>query len=135
MTNEKPGEFSVLVNSMSSEETRLMLKDNEIQTSIGLVNPVILPVEVAAAHPNLGAYVSVIVSLFVSAILLVPLIVIPGLILFVLPTEIYLLGQVYDGAAEIRSRHEKSSPAIDLEKASKEVEDARIRAYGAHLAP
>ncbi|TFG06488.1 hypothetical protein EU522_01570 [Candidatus Thorarchaeota archaeon] len=110
-----------------------MLKESEVQMNIGPINPVILPLDVVpAAPPNYGASLRVAVGLLVASLLLVPLLVLPGLVVAVLPAEIYLLGQVYDGIVDLRSKDEESS-ATALREADDKTESARIRVYGSRV--
>ncbi len=68
-----------------------------------------------------------------AIVMIVPLTIVPGLIMVVLPAEIYVLGRVYDNVVELRSRKDEISGTTDLERANEENEEVRVRTYGTHL--
>jgi len=85
------------------------------------------------AQQNVGAVLQTIAGAVLAIVMIVPLTIIPGLIMVVLPAEIYVLGRVYDNIVETRFRKDSISETTDLERANEENEEARVRTYGAHL--
>ncbi len=66
--------------------------------------------------------------------LLIPLSIRPGLILVILPAEIYLVGQIYDNLVESKSGKSSAVEHSAFEDASQENEKVRARVYGARTA-
>ncbi|NHJ13074.1 MAG: hypothetical protein EAX95_05320 [Candidatus Thorarchaeota archaeon] len=134
--NEPAGELVPPANLLPSEISTHVMKDAEIQTSVGLVNPVIEPINVVARTPfHYGVFLRIMVGLAAAILLLVPLASLPGLIVAVLPLEIYVIGLVYDGVLMVRSKNEDRSEVPEIEKATEECEKGRVRVYGARLLP
>jgi len=85
------------------------------------------------AQQNVGTVLQTIAGAVLAIVMIVPLALIPGLIVVVLPAEIYVLGRVYDNVVEMRSRKDDISETTELERANEENEEVRVRTYGAHL--
>lgn len=85
------------------------------------------------AQQNVGTVLQTIAGAVLAIVMIVPLTLIPGLIMVVLPAEIYVLGRVYDNVVEMRSRKDDISETTELERANEENEEVRVRTYGAHL--
>jgi len=98
------------------------------------VNVVEPPQQTAVlAQRNVGTVLQTLAGTVLAIAMIVPLTIIPGLIIAVLPLEIYVLGRVYDNVVEIRSRRDDADVTKDLERANEENEEVRVRTYGAHL--
>ncbi|MFX1415429.1 MAG: hypothetical protein ACFFC0_01405 [Promethearchaeota archaeon] len=96
---------------------------------------VVAPSQHAAvvARYDVSPVLQTIAGAALAIVMIVPLTIIPGLIMVVLPLEIYVLGRVYDNVVEMRSRKDDISDTVDLERANEENEEVRVRTYGAHL--
>jgi hypothetical protein len=77
------------------------------------------------------------VRIFVASVflitILVPLTVIPGLIIFVLPAGFYLVGKIYDDISAMRSTKDEVSRTMEWERTSEKTEQARLMVYRARL--
>ena len=99
-----------------------------------VVNVVEPPQQTAVlAQRKVGAVLQTLAGTVLAIVMIVPLTIIPGLIIVVLPLEIYVLGRVYDNVVEIRSRRDDADTTKDLERANEENEEVRVKTYGAHL--
>ncbi|MFX1602069.1 MAG: hypothetical protein ACFFCK_01195 [Promethearchaeota archaeon] len=106
--------------------------DREMEYEIAKV---VAPPQHAAvvSKNNVGAVLQAVAGAVLAIVMIVPLSIVPGLIMVILPVEIYVLGKVYDNLIEIRSANDDISETTDLERANEENEEVRVRTYGAHL--
>ena len=89
--------------------------------------------DAVVAQSNVSTVLQTVAGAVLAIVMIVPLAMIPGLIIAVLPAEIYVLGRVYDNVVEMRSRKDDVSETMDLERANEKNEEVRTRTYGAHL--
>lgn len=94
-------------NAMESQEA--FKKNQELRMETPSINiethpdPVLL---VKTTHS--GSYARIVAGVVGSMVLLSPLLLLPGLILLVLPAEVYILGWTYDCVMELRGSGTKT---------------------------
>lgn len=137
MMNDQTDEANEQVNLRHSKTSELSAKNHlEHRTSLDSVNTASLSERSTVSAPKDYSFLlTILFGSVLSVGMLLPLGVLPGLIVFVLPAEIYVLGQVYDSISEFRSRNEALTKRMAVEQAHEENEKARVRVYGAHFAP
>jgi hypothetical protein len=118
----------------------LMTYDLELDTEktqsldYEVVNYVVPPRQSSVViQPRFGTNLRIAANSVLLAIMIVPLVFIPGLIIVVLPAGIYLLGKVYDDITEKTSRKEVVSKSMVMERTTEENEKARLTVYGARM--
>jgi len=137
MMNNQTDESNERANLNHSTTSVLSEKNHlEQRTSPDSVNTAAIPERKSDSSPrDYSSILTAIMGIILSVGMLIPLGVLPGLIVVVLPAEIYVLGQVYDSITEVRSKQKLGSEYLRIEATHEENEDARVRVYGAHIAP
>lgn len=83
---------------------------------------------------GVNRYLHAALGVVVAGIALTPLLLLPGLIILVLPAEVYLVGRIYDNVTEarnIKNRSEADNSRYD--RSAEETEEARVAVYGRHV--
>lgn len=123
-------------SSVVADPVELLAAENHLDRQMeSEIANVVAPAQHAAvvAQYNVSAVLQTVAGAVLAIVMIVPLTIFPGLIIAVLPAEIYVLGRMYDSVVEMRSRKDDVSETKDLERANEENEEVRVRTYGAHL--
>ncbi len=90
---------------------------------------------------NLSTYTRILAGVVGSVVLLSPLMLLPGLIVFVLPAEIYTVGWIYDRIIELQRGRVVSNPegsttgTVTLDEMKDKANLSALRYKGALLEP
>ena len=91
--------------------------------------------QLAALPPkDYGPMLNAVLGSILAFGMLIPLFTLPGLILIILPAEVYLIGQIYDNLADLRSEKRTAIEHIAFKHANEENEKVRVRVYGTRTA-
>ena len=129
-------EVTDTIRTVVAEPVELLAAANHLgrQRESEISNVVAPPQHAAVvAQSNVSTVLKTVAGAVLAIVMIVPLAVIPGLIIAVLPAEIYVLGRVSDNVVEMSSRKDDVSETMDLERANDENEEVRVRTYGTHL--
>jgi hypothetical protein len=129
-----------MTGELVAESYNDAMRDQEMRLGTAPANIEVRPdPALVAKTTDLSAYARIVAGVVGSLALLSPLMLIPGLIVLVLPAEIYAVGWVYDRVMELRTSGTKTSTdgssvgTVSLETAKTRSTASTLRYPNSHI--
>ncbi len=83
---------------------------------------------------GVNRYLHAALGVVAAGIALTPLLLLPGLIILVLPAEVYIIGRIYDDVTEARNTKNRSEvEKVQYDRSADDTEKARVAVYGTQV--